>query len=314
MLKLKSYWLQFLLKIRFTKERLRLANAKHLSKHQKFLLALYRAYLGREPDNSGLQTYLTGLESGKMIPAQVITSVIQSFEFKSYWYLQIQPGEALHQARIELVQKHIPAADIIVDLGGATAHSPEGALLLMGYPYVPKQITIIDLPIDQRLGDWHNAEPPSLTTAKGTHIRYLYRSLANLSPIADSSTDLVMSGESIEHVSESDADLAITEAFRILKPGGYLSLDTPNRALTRLHSPDELIHPEHQKEYFAHELKEKVERVGFQVVDSKAICPMPISLATGKFDWIEMLKNNHLGNKPEEGYLFFLLCQKPIRG
>lgn len=309
--KLKSYWLQVLLKIRFTKNYLFLKRKQNLSDDEKFLVAIYRAYLGRDPDASGLQTYLVGLKTGQMSRKQVTKSIGQSFEFKAYWYLQLQPGEALHSARIELVQNHIPAGNIIVDLGGATAHSPEGALLLMGYPHTPQQITIVDLPIEQRLGDWENQEPPSLVTAKGTHIRYLYRSLADLEPIANSSVDLVMSGESIEHVSEADAEQAIAESFRILKSGGYLCLDTPNRALTILHSPNQLIHPEHQKEYLVHELKEKVERQGFEVINSKSICPMPISLATGSFDWLEMVQNCYVGDKPEEGYLFFLLCRKP---
>jgi len=213
---------------------------------------------------------------------------------------------------MRLVQSYLPPADVIVDLGGASNQNPQGALLVMGYPYTPKLITIIDLPVEQRLGQWNPAsESAALVTPQGTQVRYLYRSLADLAPIPDASVDMVFSGESIEHVSEAEADQAIQEAYRVLKPAGYLCLDTPNRALTVLYSPDALTHPEHQKEYLVHELVDKVEQHGFVITAAKSICPMPQSLASGQFDWAEMVRNNYVGDNPEEGFLFFLQCRKP---
>ena len=57
---------------------------------------------------------------------------------------------AMHQARMLLVQKCLPRADAIVDLGGAAVGHEEGSLLMMGYPYRPREIIIIDLPPPDR--------------------------------------------------------------------------------------------------------------------------------------------------------------------
>ncbi|HEY3231396.1 MAG TPA: methyltransferase domain-containing protein, partial [Roseiflexaceae bacterium] len=142
-------------------------------------------------------------------------------------------------------------------------------------------------------------------------IHYLYRSMADLAAFKDQSMDLVISGESIEHIEEADADVVCREAYRILKPNGYFCLDTPNAALTRILSPDKLIHPEHKKEYYVHELKDKLERAGFAIVDSKGICPMPESLRSNAFDYGEMIRNIRLSDNPEEGYLFYIKAVKP---
>jgi SAM-dependent methyltransferase len=47
-------------------------------------------------------------------------------------------------------------------------------------------------------------------------------------PIADSSADVVVMSELIEHL--VDTDFAVEEAYRVLRPGGSLLLSTPNLA------------------------------------------------------------------------------------
>jgi len=115
--------------------------------------------------------------------------------------------------------------------------------------------------------------------------------MGDLRSIADSSVDLVVSGESIEHVSEDEADRVFREALRILKPEGHFCLEHANARLTRIQSPGNLIHPEHQKEYRVSELVTKLTRHGFHIATVKGICPMPDSLATGRFDLNEMARN-----------------------
>lgn len=278
--------------------------------HESFLREAYQSYLKRDADLGGLNNYLNLLNRKKISRQQFLNSIRQSPEFQFLWKFKMKPGDALHRARILLVQNEIPSAKVIVDLGGASEGNIQGALLSMGYPYTPKQITIIDLPAGQRLGELSKGEAKGFTTPKGTKISYIHGSMADLSPIASSSVELVFSGETIEHVSEADAERVMQEAYRVLKPEGYFCLDTPNRALTKLHSPDQLTHPEHQKEYLVKELINKLVRYKFKIVAAKAICPMPKSLATGSFDWLEMGENIRLGDKVEEGYLFFLKCQK----
>lgn len=278
---------------------------------ETFMIAAYRVYLKREPDKAVYHSYLGHNGVGTKSRKELLTEIWLSTEFRTLWGLKPFPYGALHTTRALLIQTQLPPSEIIVDLGGAAHGHPEGAILTLGYPYVPKEVIIVDLPVDKRLGNWDPNEPNTLITEQGTRVRYVYGSMADLHMIENNYADMVFSGESIEHVSEADAEQTIHEAWRILKPGGYFCLDTPNGALTRLQSPDEFIHPEHQKEYLVQELVTKVEKVGFVIEDQKAICPMPRSLATGQFIPEEMVENMFLGDKPEEGYLFFLKCRKP---
>jgi SAM-dependent methyltransferase len=238
--------------------------------------------------------------------------MIRSTEFTQIIDFDIGTVEAVHQARKILFQQHLPPAQIIVDLGGAAHNHPEGALLFLGYPHQPREIHIVDLPPVDRLGGTQQAEQTQdIITSDGVQIRYLYSSMSELSSFEDNSIDMVISGESIEHVSEADADIVCQEVYRILQVGGHFCLDTPNAALTRLQSPDKLIHPEHQKEYYVRELVAKLERWGFEIVELKGITPMVESLRRNIFDYGEMIRNIRLCDNPEEGYLFFIKACKP---
>jgi len=102
-----------------------------------------------------------------------------------------------------------------------------------------------------------------------------------------------------------------SHAFRALRPGGHFCLDTPNARLTRLESPDNLIHPEHKKEYYPHELREKLTEHGFIAEKELGICPMPESVREKRFLWDEMFAGARLSESPEESYLFFIHARKP---
>lgn len=280
--------------------------------HEAFLAAAYEVLLGRALDESGRRHFLAALQRGQISPLAALDSISNSAEFKRRYGMPIRPLDAVHQARMLLFQTRLPAAETIVDLGGAAHNEPRGALLMMGYPHRPRSITILDLPPDDRIGGAEAAEASQeLITAEGIAVRYLYRSMADLDPIADGSTDLVVSGESIEHISEAEAEQVCDQAFRILRPGGAFCLDTPNAHLTRIQSPDRLIHPEHQKEYYPAEIRAKLERRGFRIVDAAGICPMPESIRSGVFDFAEMTRNVALSNDPDEGYMFFFKAVKP---
>jgi glycosyltransferase involved in cell wall biosynthesis/SAM-dependent methyltransferase len=285
----------------------------HPQNDELFLHSAYQSLLKRTPDAAGYAYYAQALQSSKLTKRAIMDALMQSDEHKHELYtLPMQPPEALHRARLILFQHCLPSAQKIVDLGGAAHDSPEGALLVMGYPYDPQEIIIIDLPPMDRIGGVDMAESTqTIVTDNGVCVRYLYSSMTDMSPFADESIDLVVSGESIEHITEADADIVCREAYRILKPGGYFCLDTPNAALTRLQSPHALTHPEHKKEYYAHELRAKLEQCGFVITEAKGICPMPMSLKSGVFDYKEMVQNISLSDNPDEGYLFFLKAVKP---
>jgi hypothetical protein len=143
---------------------------------------------------------------------------MESGEFRRRHGLPTHPPyqDAMHEARALLVREHLPPADTIVDLGGASSSYEGGALLEMGYRHRPREITIVDLPPDGRFGHGEQERRASLTTRSGVKVRWLYGSMTDLSAIPSAGTDMVWSGQSIEHVSEAEADLVCAEAYRVL--------------------------------------------------------------------------------------------------
>lgn len=70
-------------------------------------------------------------------------------------------------------------------------------------------------------------------------------------PFADGEFDGLIAVHSIEHV--ADADRAMAEMYRVLKPGGSAVLVTPNRLTFA--RPDEIIDPYHYVEYDPSEMR-----------------------------------------------------------
>ncbi|HET9223047.1 MAG TPA: DUF4214 domain-containing protein [Roseiflexaceae bacterium] len=277
-----------------------------------FLHTAYRIFLKRAPDVDGLNYYLQELQGGRMTRRDALRSLTSSTEYQQIYGMGIGTLEALHQARALVFRELLPPAQVIVDLGGAAHEHPEGALLYLGYPYRPREIFIVDLPPDNRLtGAVGTEATQEVTTPDGVRVHYIYGSMSELSMFGDQSAELVVSGESIEHIAEAEADIVCREAYRILRPGGSFCLDTPNAALARILSPDKRIHPEHQKEYYVGELADKLQRVGFEIAAMRGICPMPRSLQNKVFDYGEIIRNIRLSDDPEEGFLFFINATKP---
>lgn len=62
--------------------------------------------------------------------------------------------EIHHLARLQLIAKHLPPAQKILDLGGSCGGIPQGALLHMGYPHEPEEVVIVDLPPEMQFSSY----------------------------------------------------------------------------------------------------------------------------------------------------------------
>lgn len=287
-----------------------------------FTTNAYQVVLGRSPTQEEVAEWVSHIQHQKRARTSLVWALLTSPEFirlNLHRNLPINTAvvaETLHATRCQLVQSELPPAAEIVDLGGACSWSLEGALLAMGYPHHPQRITIIDLPPNRRMfaetfryvaderDQWSEVR-------LGVLVRYLHRSFVNLDTLPDASVDLVWSGETIEHVTRDEARQTAREVWRVLKPGGFFCLDTPNRAITRLQFPHGLIHPEHRYEYEPRELAEQLRQDGFQVCRMLGICPMPRSAQTGRFDLREIFANPILSPDADQSYLFYLEARKP---
>jgi SAM-dependent methyltransferase len=223
---------------------------------------------------------------------------------------------AHHRARLRIIQEELPYAERILDLGGSAGGIPEGGLLHCGYPHPPKEVVIIDLPPEFQHEEYRESslkrEPSPAYIFQGrTQVHTVYTSMADLSMFEDSSVDLAWSGQSIEHVSETDAVQTIRETYRVLKPGGFFCLDTPNWQISKLLTRIGYLHPEHKLEYDPEQLEKMIKAAGFQVECVRAVSPLPLSAQLGRFFRAEAYYATDLGDDPNVGFSFFVRARKP---
>ena len=269
---------------------------------------VYELILGREPDPTGTQSYLSGLENGSITPQEVAGWTVASGE---WWSVTPFSGlaQSLHFSRMMFVRS-LPVARRILDLGGTALGNATGALVLMGYPYEFDDLVVIDLPSEERNALYQEATAHQVTQTALGPVRYRYHSMVDLSDYPDGSVDLVYSGQSIEHVPLDVADTVLSEVRRVLKPGGHLGLDTPNARVTRLQQA-EFIDPDHEHEYTHAELHQKLAVAGFEVVEAKGLNYAGPSLAAGRFDATQVATARGMFEQIEDCYLLSYVCRVP---
>ncbi|MCX7017723.1 MAG: methyltransferase domain-containing protein [Candidatus Sumerlaeota bacterium] len=278
---------------------------------EEFVQLAYHVILGRPPENDAVEYYTLRLERKLIDRKWLVKLLLESPEYQD----RFKPtfGDRLHEARQELVRQ-LPKADVIVDIGGACPTDINGALYAMGYPHRAKRLIIVDLPMHKRALRPVEFEEDEIIRRDFGTIEYVHSTMSDLSLLENNLADLVWSGESIEHVSEKDGERVILEVMRVLKPGGLFCLDTPNSLLTRIQLPSEFIHGEHKIEYTPKELTAKLRAAKFEILETKAICPLPKTVANGSFDQDEIFGTPSFGDNPELGYCFYVKCRKPGKG
>jgi SAM-dependent methyltransferase len=94
------------------------------------------------------------------------------------------------------------------------------------------------------------------------NVEWINNTVSDMSGVADRKCDLVFSGQNLEHLWPDEVIGFLLESWRILRPGGALVIDSPNRELTR---PLNWSHPEHTVEITVPEARRLTTLAGFDV-------------------------------------------------
>jgi SAM-dependent methyltransferase len=280
---------------------------RYLPPKQSVRLA-FNVVLDREPDTAGGAEYVRRLSDGELSRHGVAEALAHSEEFRR----RVPIGDVLlsmHVSRSDFVTG-LPRASRILDLGGTHQGMADGAFVHLGYPYPFERLVVVDLPVDERDDLYKGGSAGEPVLSELGPVEFAFHSMVDLSRYEDGSFDLVYSGQSIEHVSEAEGDEVAREVLRVLAPGGWFCLDTPNGPVWRLRS-DELMNPDHQIEYAADALAAKLERAGFDVTECKGLNLMRRGVAAGVFDEAEASANPGVFAAAEDCLLLAMVARKP---
>jgi SAM-dependent methyltransferase len=270
----------------------------------------YEIMLGREPDGEGIRFFTESLRAGTYKLSDVPQAIRGSEEFQNFVRFEGHMlGFSIHAGRSQFV-KSLPKASRIVDIGGTHLARPEGALFWLGYPYRFEELTIIDLHPDERHAIYKAGLNPDRVDTELGPVRYRYHSMTDLSAFADSSVDLVYSGQSFEHVTPEDGQIVLKEVMRILRPGGHLAMDTPNARVTRIQQ-EAFIDPDHKVEYTYPELRDLLTGAGFVIESAKGLNLAQHSVEAGIFDADEAAGHCGLFDEIEACYILCVVAGKP---
>ena len=268
----------------------------------------YQVILDREPDPGARQQFERGLLDGQISRHGMTESLIHSEELR----MSVPITNVLlsmHVSRSEFV-RGMPRASRILDLGGTHQGYADGALVHLGYPYRFDRLLVVDLPPEERHEIYRGGSDGTTVESPLGPVDFAFHSMTELARYDDSSFDLVYSGQSIEHISEAEGELVFGEVFRLLTPGGWLCLDTPNGPAWRTRS-DELMNPDHKIEYSRGELESKLVAAGFEVRESKGLNYMGEALARGKYDEHEASGNPGVFADADDCLLLAMVARKP---
>lgn len=267
----------------------------------------YNIMLRRVPDEQGKRTYMEALDDGTFDRQTMLDMMRGSEEFRLIPLGDL--GTSLHHSRCDFVRS-LPRAARILDIGGTHQFNPEGAFVHLGYPYPFEQLVILDLPHEERHEIYRRSQLVDEVDTPLGPVAYSYSSMVDLSQFADATFDLVYSGQSIEHVTPEEGERTLAEVWRVLRPGGWFALDTPNAAVCRLQMA-EWIDPDHKYEYSHPELSAKLSAAGFQIVEAKGLNYIGWPASEGRFSMQETARHNGLFAEIEDCYLLAYVTRKP---
>ena len=209
----------------------------------------------------------------------------------------------LHQSRGALLRGMPPGAQRLLSAGCAGSWYFDW--IEQTYGRVPEHLGI----------EYYSPRPDDLPD----NVTWIANTASDMSEVDDESCDLVFSGENLEHLWPDEVAGFALEAARVLRPGGHLVIDSPNRLVT---ASLNWSHPEHTIELTPAEACELVRLAGFDVVSVQGIwlCRDPRSGGMLPFDpnceapgWSATERVLVARDRPDESFIWWIEAARSDR-
>ncbi len=160
--------------------------------------------------------------------------------------------------------------------------------------------------------EYYAPKPPDLPT----NVEWISNTVSDMSRVANTSCEMVLSGQNLEHLWPDEVVGFFLESARVLKSDGWLVFDSPNRLMTELLG---WSHPEHTVELTPKEARALAELAGFDVVRLVGLwlCREPTTGRMMKFDpfgsedqWSLIERVLAAESNPEDSFLYWLVARK----
>jgi SAM-dependent methyltransferase len=151
------------------------------------------------------------------------------------------------------------------------------------------------------------------------NVDWIANTAGNMEALADGCADLLFSGQNIEHLWPVDIGNFLLESHRVLRGGGLLVVDSPNRRIT---GPLGWSHPEHTIELELPEIEQLLGLAGFDVEERQGLwlCEEP---ATGQLlpfadfeprgPWPLLRRVRDAASAPESAFIWWVQARRSSR-
>jgi SAM-dependent methyltransferase len=97
---------------------------------------------------------------------------------------------------------------------------------------------------------------------------WIQNSVSDMKDVPSKSIDILFSGQNVEHLYIDDMVGFFHEAFRVVKPGGHICIDSPNRLVTQEVG---YTQPQHVLEFSKDDIHRLLDASGFRIVSTSGI-------------------------------------------
>ena len=148
------------------------------------------------------------------------------------------------------------------------------------------------------------------------NVRWIANSVADMKDVPSRSVDLLFSGQNIEHLYREDLIGFLRESARVVRDGGHIVVDSPNRLITQEAG---YTHPQHTLELSIDDALTFIEAAGFKAVTVRGIW----SCADGSHRYEDITatdvdfdrRRREAYDDPSASFIWWIVAQKsgPVR-